>query len=134
MNMMQAVNSVFSNYANFSGRARRSEYWFFVLFNLIAPVAMGAVLAFFGRSEQTIARMAEVYSLVAFVPGLAVVWRRLHDIGKSGACCFWILFPIAGPIIFLVWMCREGTRGPNRFGPDPKGPYAGQPGREPWET
>ena len=104
------------------------------LYPFADPGCGSAVLAFLGRSEQTIARMAEVYSLVAFIPGLAVVWRRLHDIGKSGACCFWILFPIAGPIIFLIWMCREGTRGQNRFGPDPKDPYAGQSGREPWES
>lgn len=64
--------------------------------------------------------LASIYSLAALVPGLAVAWRRLHDIGKSGAYYLFILIPIAGPIILLVWFAKAGDVGDNAYGPDPK--------------
>lgn len=120
MNMIEAVNSVFANYANFSGRARRSEYWYFVLFNMAAPMAAGMVLAFLRMNDHAYELLVGIYSAVTFIPGLAVLVRRLHDVGRSGGCALWVLFPVAGPIMLLIWLCREGVRGPNRFGPDPK--------------
>ena len=64
--------------------------------------------------------IASLYSLATLVPGLAVAWRRLHDIGKSGAYWFFILIPLAGPIILLVWLAKAGDAGDNAYGPDPK--------------
>jgi uncharacterized membrane protein YhaH (DUF805 family) len=89
---------VFENYANFDGRARRSEYWYFVLLNtifvflalLINPVLYG------------------LYALLVLLPGLAVSVRRLHDVGKSGAWLFISLVPIIGGIWLLVLMATEG--------------------------
>ena len=73
-------------------------------------------------------KLLSIYQLVVFLPGLAVMVRRLHDVGKSGWCYFWILLPIAGWIMILIWLCREGERRTNRFGPDPKAPESA-----PWE-
>jgi uncharacterized membrane protein YhaH (DUF805 family) len=129
--MIQAVNSVFANYADFSGRARRSEYWYFVLFNMLAPMAISVVLAFLNCNDHAYELLVGIYSLVTFIPGLAVLVRRLHDVGRSGGCAFWILFPIAGPIMLLIWLCRDGERRTNRFGPDPKAPA--DRGAAPWE-
>ena len=136
MKMMDAVKHVFSNYATFSGRARRSEYWYFVLFSMI----VSAVLSRIGKQVPmevagqvvmvTQSKLQSIYSLVVFIPTLAVVVRRLHDVGKSGWNYFWLFLPIIGWIMMLVWLCREGEHGPNRFGPDPKEPAYGP---APWE-
>lgn len=123
MGMKEALRSVFNNYFNFDGRARRSEYWFFLLFNVLVNLAFVALLSI-PRENSALFRLlsglASLYSLAVFVPGLAVCWRRLHDIGKSGANWFWAFAPIVGPILLLVWFCREGDPGENAFGPDPK--------------
>ena len=136
MKMMDAVKHVFSNYAVFSGRARRSEYWYFVLFSMI----VSAVLSRIGKEVPmevagqvvmvTQSKLLSIYNLVVFIPTLAVVVRRLHDVGKSGWNYFWFFLPIIGWIMMLVWLCREGEHGPNRFGPDPKEPAYGP---APWE-
>jgi uncharacterized membrane protein YhaH (DUF805 family) len=61
-----------------------------------------------------------IVSLALLVPGIAVAWRRLHDIGKKGTWYFLSLIPVVGWIILIVWFCQEGVRGDNEFGPDPK--------------
>jgi uncharacterized membrane protein YhaH (DUF805 family) len=122
MGMMDYVKKCFQNYANFNGRARRSEYWYFCLFNLLISGVLGILgrLAGEGFIATVLSGLASIYSLAAFIPGLAVAWRRLHDIGKSGAYWFFILIPLAGPIILLVWLARVGDVGDNAYGPDPK--------------
>ena len=122
MGFQEAVITVLSKYATFSGRARRSEYWYFVLFNmLIAGVfavlesAVGG--GFLGRVVTTLSSLA---SLALLVPGLAVVWRRLHDVGKSGAWYCIILVPVVGVILLLIWLCRDSQPGENSYGPNPK--------------
>ena len=135
MNFVDAVKQVFSRYATFTGRARRSEYWYFVLFTMIATAALGV----FTKSTPVeingqVIRVGHnallgAFNLAVFLPRVAVTVRRLHDVGKSGWCWFWILFPIAGPIMLLIWLCREGEHRTNRFGPDPKAPADGMP----WE-
>jgi uncharacterized membrane protein YhaH (DUF805 family) len=117
---------VLKNYTNFSGRARRKEYWMFFLFNMIfAIVAM--VLDNILNTKFTMNGIALpygwvylIYGLAVMLPGLAVAVRRLHDIGKSGWMFFIVLIPIAGGIWLLVLVCTEGTRGDNQYGPDPK--------------
>ena len=127
MDFMDAVKKCFQNYANFSGRARRSEYWYFVLFNaLVGGVLSGlARMAGEGFIASSLTSLASLYSLATLVPGLAVAWRRLHDIGKSGGYWFFIFIPIAGPIILLVWLVKAGDAGDNAYGPDPKAEGAG---------
>lgn len=123
MGMMDYVKKCFQNYANFNGRARRAEYWYFCLFNTIISVVLsglGRLAGGEGFIATALTGIASLYSLATLVPGLAVAWRRLHDIGKSGAYWFFILIPLAGPIILLVWLAKAGDAGDNAYGPDPK--------------
>ena len=119
MTFTQAIQSVFSQYATFSGRARRSEYWFFVLFNY----GISAALGFLGRYMFLFSILSGLYSLAVLIPSLAVTWRRLHDIGKGGGWYFFILVPLVGWIFLLVWLCRDSQPGQNAYGPNPKEPF-----------
>jgi uncharacterized membrane protein YhaH (DUF805 family)/regulator of sirC expression with transglutaminase-like and TPR domain len=114
---------VLKNYAVFSGRARRKEYWMFALFNFI--FALVASLIDLGIGLLTFAAFGLgllyiVYTLAVFVPGLAVSVRRLHDVGKSGWYLFVSLIPIAGSIWLLVLLCTDSQPGENKYGPNPK--------------
>jgi uncharacterized membrane protein YhaH (DUF805 family) len=115
--------AVLKNYVGFSGRARRQEFWMFVLFNLIVAAVLFAIGAAIKTQIPYI-----IYGLAVFLPGLAVTIRRLHDTGKSGWWYLIVIVPIAGPITLLVFVCLEGTRGDNAFGPDPKLVPVGNPG------
>lgn len=113
---------VFENYANFNGRARRSEYWYFVLANLIILVLATILDSALGLNFSPLP-YGYLYALVAvvsFIPGLAVAVRRLHDIGKSGWFYLVVLIPLVGAIWLLVLFCTEGDSGENQYGPDPK--------------
>lgn len=118
---------VFENYANFNGRARRSEYWYFVLANVILIIPFYALTIIGAVSDMTwLAGISGFIYVVAalglFIPSLAVAVRRLHDINKSGWFYLVGLIPLVGGIILLVWFCTEGTKGSNEFGEDPKNP------------
>ncbi len=115
MSFTEAVISVFTNYANFKGRATRSEYWYFVLFNLIVC----AVLTGLTKASSEFAILSMLYSLAAFIPGLAVVVRRLHDVGKSGWWYFIAFVPCVGFIILLLDLIKESQAGDNQYGPYP---------------
>ena len=117
---------VFDNYANFSGRARRSEYWYYTLATIIISMLLGLVdfvsnLTIVLNPGMGITRA--IYSLLVFLPGLAVMVRRLHDVGKSGWFFFIIFIPLAGVIWLLIVLCTEGDSGPNAYGPDPKNEF-----------
>ena len=118
---------VFENYANFKGRARRSEYWYFTLAQiliLISLIVIGALLgSFFDNALGGLITgymIYSFYSLATIIPTLAVVVRRLHDVGKSGWFYFIVLIPVVGAIWLLILSCTEGDRGANDYGPDPK--------------
>ena len=117
MNFQQAIVSGFNNYVNFSGRAARSEFWYWLLFALIVG-SVTAILdtAIFPNSE--VSPLNSVAGLILFLPGLAVSVRRLHDLDRTG---WWMLliFTVIGIILLIVWDCTKGTTGSNRFGPDP---------------
>lgn len=109
-------------YAVFRGRARRKEYWFFLLFGMIL-----AIIAAILDNVLGIAIEGQVYGpiyyllcLALFFPGLAVSVRRLHDVGKSGWFFFIALIPIVGAIWLLVLACRDSMPGENQYGPNPK--------------
>lgn len=116
------------NYANFSGRARRKEYWMFVLFNIIISAIIAVIDSIFGLKyggEEFAAYgggtgvLGSIYSLAVFIPSLAVTVRRLHDVGKSGWNYLWVLTCIG--IFYLLYLAiTEGDHGPNKYGPDPK--------------
>lgn len=114
MNFGQAISSGFSNYVNFSDRAIRSEYWYWVLFVCLAEVVTSIIDYAIGFQVTT-----GLLGLAVILPGLAVSVRRLHDLDRTG---WWLLLgfiPLIGSIILIVWFCTRGTPGPNRFGPDP---------------
>lgn len=120
----EAVAECFNNYATFSGRARRSEYWFFYLFNTLINFSLGCFLGIFLGDEDGIAIgiiiIMALYNLIACIPSLAVCVRRLHDIGKSGANIFWQLLPIVGGIIVFVLLLQDSDVHDNEYGPSPK--------------
>lgn len=109
-------------YADFSGRARRKEYWMFTLFNVIfAIVAMilDNVLGI-AMEESGYGPIYGLYALALFIPGLAVAVRRLHDVGKSGWFFLVILIPIIGAIWLIALFCTEGEAEANKWGSNPK--------------
>lgn len=140
-----------TRYADFKGRSRRKEYWMFALFNLIVvSILIGLAIAFapsttvsemttgdggfqastniqtdFSESPASMVFLGlySLYVLAILIPSLAVQVRRLHDQDKSGWLLLLGLIPFVGGFIILVFMLLPGTRGPNRFGPDPKNPY-----------
>ncbi|KEQ52592.1 DUF805 domain-containing protein [Sphingobium chlorophenolicum] len=112
-------------YADFSGRSRRKEYWMFLLgyvLLMMVTAILAAVVAAAASTRFTgpFFLLFGLLTLGLLIPSLAVQVRRFHDQDKSG--WFWLLnfVPYVGGIIVLVFMCLEGTKGPNRFGPDPK--------------
>ncbi len=128
MGFTEAVKSVFSNYTNFSGRARRSEYWYFVLFNMLINFVLSTLMALGGGYSDEmsafamiIAGLMSIYGLVAIIPGIAVSIRRLHDTGRSGWNLLWGFVPLIGSIIVLIFMATDSVQGENQYGPNPKG-------------
>ena len=100
------------NYANFSGRARRKEYWMFALFNTI----FAFILIIIDNSMV----LYYIYLLAIIIPSIAVGIRRLHDLDKSGWWFLINMIPIIGAIWFFILLCLDGTQGPNKYGPSPK--------------
>ena len=136
MSFPDAIKSVFSQYATFSGRARRSEFWFWYLFVVLVFLVEGVLLGItgnatldpatrtYGGAFYVVSGLMTLTWLAFLVPTLAVMVRRLHDQDKSGFFWFMTFIPLAGPIIMLVFYVTPGTVGPNRFGADPKGVQA----------
>ena len=119
MSFKEAISSVFSNYANFNGRARRSEYWYFAVFSSLVS-AIFTALGNLTDGSMIITALQGLFSLAILIPSLAVAWRRLHDIGKSGAWYFIALVPVVGWILLLVWFLKDSEPGENQYGPNPK--------------
>ena len=109
VSFLTAVKLFFTRYADFNGRSRRSEYWWVCLFNAIVGGLIGVVLP----------RLSGLWTLAILVPTLALVVRRLHDVGKRGWFYLWILLPLAGPIIILIQLLKDSTED-NEWGPNPK--------------
>jgi uncharacterized membrane protein YhaH (DUF805 family) len=110
--------AVLKNYAGFSGRARRREYWMFALFYLIALVVLSVIdQLVFGRAVLSL-----IYLVATVIPAVAVSVRRLHDTGRSGWWYFINLVPLVGGVLFLIFTVSEGNTGPNQYGSDPSLP------------
>ncbi|AWW30594.1 DUF805 domain-containing protein [Echinicola strongylocentroti] len=120
---MEYYKKVLTEYANFNGRARRKEYWMFILFNFLVVIVLsivGGMLSMALSSELPYIILFGAYTLGTIIPSLAVLVRRLHDIGKSGWMYFVGLIPLVGAIWLLVLLVSEGEHGPNQYGEDPK--------------
>ncbi|MDD4871384.1 MAG: DUF805 domain-containing protein [Kiritimatiellae bacterium] len=107
---------VLKKYAVFGGRARRTEYWMFVLFNMIIGFVLGFVEGLIGGPGV----IGMIYCLAVLIPGIAVSVRRLHDTNRSGWWLLIALVPLVGVIVLLVFMATDSTPGDNQFGPNPK--------------
>jgi uncharacterized membrane protein YhaH (DUF805 family) len=110
-------------YAEFTGRSRRKEYWMFTLLVFVAAIVLSLVETLLGLGGMVgpYGPLTSLLLLAIFVPSIAVGIRRLHDTGRSG---WWLLIglvPLIGGIVLLVFYCSEGNKGPNEYGPDPKG-------------
>jgi len=119
MTFPEAVKSAFKNYAKFDGRASRSEYWWFWLFEII--VLAGSMVLTLG--DGIIANIGGLIYIVAalgmFLPSLGLLFRRLHDTDRSAWWILISLIPLVGGIVLLVFTVLDGTPGPNKFGPRP---------------
>jgi uncharacterized membrane protein YhaH (DUF805 family) len=119
MNFGQAVQSCLKQYAGFAGRARRSEYWWFFLFNAIVSIVTGIIDAAVGSQILGI-----VVGLALLLPGIAVGVRRLHDTGRSGWWLLIVFIPIIGVIVLIVFFCQDSQPTTNSHGATPKGAFA----------
>jgi len=122
MSFTEAIKSGFDNYVNFNGRARRSAYWYWALFALLASIVVNIIDAVTGA--------APIFSLLVglglLLPGLAVSVRRLHDTDRSGWWILIALIPLIGFIILIVFYVQDSDPAENQYGPSPK-PVAGAP-------
>ncbi len=109
---------VFNKYAQFDGRARRSEFWYFVLINMLIQLVVGGLGEMMG--SFLFQGLSGLISLALLVPGIAVAVRRLHDTGRSGWNLLWALLPIVGAVILIVFYAKDSDPGSNQYGPNPK--------------
>ena len=117
---------VLKKYAVFNGRARRMEYWMFILFNIIITVVLALIDYLTGTFSPRagVGLLGGLYALAVLIPSLAVTVRRLHDIGRTG---WWILIgliPVIGGIVLLIFMVLDSESGTNEYGPNPKEGYS----------
>lgn len=114
---------VIRKYAEFSGRARRKEYWFFTLFNLLAMLLLSFIDGMIGlySIEAGVGLLSGIYALGILIPSLAVTVRRLHDTSRSGWWLLIALIPLIGAVVLLVFTVLDSQSGSNQYGPDPKG-------------
>lgn len=121
MSFFEAVKSYFKNYATFKGRARRSEFWFTVLFTVLVSAALsivfpGPIETVWDMDVEQSSAAENLWSLATIVPSLAVTWRRLHDVGRSGSYFFFVFIPIAGVIMLLIQLTKDSQPGENQYG------------------
>ncbi|MDJ1006537.1 MAG: DUF805 domain-containing protein [Paracoccaceae bacterium] len=125
MTFQDAIRICFSKYIEISGRAQRAEFWWWVLFilagNLLFSFVDGAL---FGTGDGSIRGLGGLFGLATLLPSICVAGRRLHDRDMSAWWLLLWLIPLVGWLIILIICALEGTKGANRFGPDPLGDVA----------
>ena len=112
MSFGQAITSCLSNYATTKGRASRSEYWYFFLFYIIVSMVIGFIIGVSGASGEKANLFSNILTLLLIIPTIAVSWRRMQDLGKSGWFC-------VIPIYNIILAAQPGQIGDNDYGPDP---------------
>ncbi|NLA05360.1 MAG: DUF805 domain-containing protein [Firmicutes bacterium] len=121
MQWYQWYVEVIRKYAVFEGRARRKEFWNFALLNAVIFIALNYIDVVIGWNANTgVGVLGWLYSLFVLVPSLAVLFRRLHDTGRSGWFILFNLIPVVGLIVLLVFVCLDSQPGENQYGPNPK--------------
>lgn len=113
---------VLKKYAVFNGRARRKEYWYFVLFHMIVSIVLGVIDGLTGSfsGDVGLGLLGAIYALAVLIPSIAVIVRRLHDTDRSGWWILISLIPLIGTIVLIVFLVLDSTPGANRFGENPK--------------
>ena len=117
MDFQTSIKTCFSKYADFSGRALRSEFWFFCLFGFLAGIITTIMdIMILGYSVESYGPLNLIFSVAIFIPSIAVTARRLHDVNKSG---WWQLIEltIIGILLILIWNATEGEKKKNIYGP-----------------
>ncbi|MFB7056370.1 DUF805 domain-containing protein [Streptomyces vinaceus] len=117
---MNYYTDVLKKYVVFSGRARRQEFWMFVLFNFAVAIVVGIIDTVIGAGGI----LSGLYSLAVLLPVLGLAVRRLHDTDKSGWWLLLYLIPVLGWIALIVFWAIEGQPQPNQYGPNPKAVHA----------
>lgn len=110
------VSAIQQNYCNFSGRASRSQYWWYCLFTFILTAVIGIVFCW---SQNALNIVTGIVNLALLLPGLGLAVRRLHDIDKSGWWLLLAFIPLIGAIILIIWFCKDSQMEPNEYGPVP---------------
>lgn len=113
MNFITATTTCLRKYVDFSGRASRSEYWYFFLFTTMVSTALGMI---FKNTELP----NNIFTLATMLPNMSVCSRRMHDIGKSGKWAILQIIPIAN-LLVIIWSCKDSEPGENEYGANPKG-------------
>lgn len=123
MDMKTAVETVLRDkYVEFNGRARRAEFWWFILFVFVVSTILSLIdMALFEGVLQDIGPLSAIFTLITLIPAIAVTARRLHDVGRSGWWQLLFLLPVIGFLVILFWAVQKGTEGPNDYGRDPLG-------------
>jgi uncharacterized membrane protein YhaH (DUF805 family) len=124
MNFGEAVSTCFSKYVDFSGRAPRSEYWWFALFLLLLNIVAAVIDVLVFGAADGLGIVSIVLGLATLLPSIAVGVRRLHDIDRTGWWYLIIFIPIIGAIVLIIFFVLAGTSGDNNYGPDPLAPGA----------
>ncbi len=134
MNFLEAITSGFNNYFNFKGRASRSAFWFFILFEIIYFFIAGLLMGFAGVTDEVFAIAVFVLVIPVLIPGISLTARRLHDFNQSGwmQCIFipgffidefigtgYIIYSLTF-VLFAIYCSQKSNTGKNRFGPKPK--------------
>lgn len=122
MGIGEAIRSALRQYGTFAGRARRAEFWWFVLFVFLVSIGADILDAAIFRPlvwHSTAGPIADLWTLATFIPSISISVRRLHDVNRSGWWWWLWLVPVIGIIILIVWFASRGTDGSNRFGADP---------------
>lgn len=119
MGFQQAVSSVFQKYFQISDRAPRSEYWYWLLFTILASVVLGFIDGLLFMNVQP---LSSLFGLATIIPSITVGVRRLHDTGRTGWLLLIAFIPLVGWVLLLIWFCTRGEDGTNDFGHDPLNP------------
>jgi uncharacterized membrane protein YhaH (DUF805 family) len=126
---MQWYIKVLKQYADFSGRARRTEFWMFVLVNFLVSIVLSIIDTLIGTATVvggsgmvsfSPGLLGGIYSLAVLIPSLAVGCRRLHDTDRTGWWQLIAIIPIIGAIVLIVFWAQDGQRMPNKYGVNPK--------------
>jgi len=116
--MVEYFKLAISKYAQFTGRSRRSEFWYFTLVNMLITYGLQGVG--FATEIGIFGILAGIVSLALFIPGLAVAVRRMHDTGRSGWWVLIAIIPVVGWILYIIWAASDSQPGANEYGPNPK--------------